>query len=333
MCAAPRAAAKLLGASLLLLSVAARAQGIPEPAAPAPEPAPPPSGSAAPAPVPPGAAGPAAPFTPAPEPPFTPPAYVAPAYPAPAAAPAPAPSLAPAPAPTPAVVYGQSVAAPPLSEREASDAARAGDAHIDRYLLLPTAETQPAGTVYFSSWEIVGLQAGYALSDRTQMTLSFVPPLSKDPLVPLDLTLKGVLHRERRVRLAAMASLTGLFGFEQGNAAVGRIGGVAQFCFDDGCRGSVGLGTNVALVGPVSIVMTGLGAAFRVGRIVSLVAEVQSVLPLGREGAEIHALAGGAGVRLSGKHWGVDLAVEGALDRKTTPQGIPLVIVTYRFGT
>jgi hypothetical protein len=200
-------------------------------------------------------------------------------------------------------------------------------------LLVPTAETHPAGTVYLSDYEIVGLQAGYALSDRAQLSLTFVPPLSRDIIVPFDLTLKGVVVRTPRVRVAATASVTGLYGLNEGNASVGRVGGITQFCFDDFCRGSINMAVTVALVGPVSIVADGVGLVFRTGRSMSLLAELQSVLPLGKEGAEIHALAAAAGLRFSGKRAAVDIGLEAPLDRKTKPQAIPIVAVTVRFGT
>jgi hypothetical protein len=199
-------------------------------------------------------------------------------------------------------------------------------------LLVPTAETHPAGTVYFSDYEIVGLQAGYALSDRTQLSLTFVPPLSKDIIVPLDLTLKGVIVRTPRVRVAATASVTGLYGLNEGSATVGRVGGITQFCFDDYCRGSINMGATVALVG-VAIVADGVGFVYRTGRSMAILAEVQSVLPLGNQAAQVHALGAAVGLRFTGKRAAVDLGLEGPLDRKTKPQVVPIVAVTVRFGT
>ena len=197
---------------------------------------------------------------------------------------------------------------------------------------MPTGETHPSGTTYLSSYEIIGLQVGHALSDRTQLTLSFLPLVfAKDPIVPLDLTLKGVLVRSRRVRVAAMASASGLLGFESGAAAVGRVGGATQFCFDDPCTSSLSMGASLVLVGPVFLVADGVGAIVHVARNMSLLVELQSVLPIGREGGEAHALGGAAGLRFSGKRVALDVALEAPLDRRTEPRVIPLLVGTYRF--
>lgn len=197
-------------------------------------------------------------------------------------------------------------------------------------MLLPTGETHPSGTTYLSSYDIVGLQVGRALSDRTQLTLSFVPPLSRDPIVPIDLTLKGVLVRSRRVRVAAMTSTSGLVGFESGTVLLGRIGGVTQLCFDDQCTSSISMGANVVFAGQL-IVADGIGAIARVNHAVSLLFEIQSVLPLGRDVSEIHALAGAAGIRIAGKRLALDIAFEGPIDRRTKPQAVPVIVGTYRF--
>lgn len=42
---------------------------------------------------------------------------------------------------------------------------------------VPTAETQPAGAVTLSSYDLVLYQLGYAVSDATQLTLTLTPPI------------------------------------------------------------------------------------------------------------------------------------------------------------
>jgi hypothetical protein len=204
------------------------------------------------------------------------------------------------------------------------------DAHVDRVILVPTAETHPAGTWYLSSYEIVLLQIGYALSDRAQLSFSIAPIFSKDPLVPIDLTLKGVVARSDRVRVAAMASATGLLGYQSTEAIVGRLGGVVQLCFDSECRSSVSTLANAVLAGSV-IFADGVGAVLRTSDHVALLLELESVIPLSRENGQINALGGAAGVRFSGTRWGVDLALGGPLDRRTRPQLLPFLAATYRF--
>jgi hypothetical protein len=208
---------------------------------------------------------------------------------------------------------------------------RWNDAHLDRVVLVPTAETHPAGTWYVSSYEILLLQAGYALTDRTQLSLTMFPYFTKDPLIPLDLSLKGVLVRSPRVRVAAMGSFSSLIGYEGGAAALGRLGGVTQLCFDDSCRSSVSTAANLLLAGGVVLVADGVGAVIRTSDLFAFLIEAQSVLPLGGAAGDYHALAGALGFRLSGRAWAVDLAFETPLDHKTNPQVIPVLAATYRF--
>ena len=255
--------------------------------------------------------------------------------------PAPSPSAS---APVPALAS----AAPPPAERVPAVTAvpvpqftappppavldsRFTDAHVDRVVLVPTAETHPAHTVYVSSYDIVGLQAGYALGDRTQLTLSFVPPLTRDPVVPLDLTLKTVLVRMRRVRVAAMVSASGIFGLDEAESAVGRIGGVTELCFDDACRSSVSTAANLSLAGPYLVLADGVGAILRATNLFAVLAELQSVIPISHEGGQINVFAGALGARLSGKVWAVDLAAEVPLDRRSKPAAIPVVVVSVRW--
>ena len=49
-----------------------------------------------------------------------------------------------------------------------SDEARAYSAHADRVVLVPTAQTQPRGTVFLSDYEIVMPSVGYAFTDDVQ---------------------------------------------------------------------------------------------------------------------------------------------------------------------
>jgi len=199
--------------------------------------------------------------------------------------------------------------------------------------LLPTAETHPQGTFYLSSYEILILQAGYAFTDRMQFSLSIIPVVfQKDPIVPVDLSLKAVLSRSGRVRLAAMASATGLLGFEQGEAFVGRFGGVTELCIDEACRSSVNVAANLMLAGPALLLANGAGAILRTSDLFAFLVELQSIVPVGREVADVHALGGAGGVRLSGARWAVDLALEAPLDRRgNLPKALPWIAATYRF--
>src|SRR5690242_9668594 len=335
----------LLGFTSLAVRVAAQpAQTPPGAAAPSASPlpsaaaAPTPSGSAAPGPVAPtpdnrapstpGYTPPASPTAPngAPQPaPAPPPAQVpatvpiVPAYPAlpPGGAP-----MAPAPAPPPWVP-------PPPPTPQAPDMRR-DDAHVDRVVVMPTGETQPAGTLTFSSYDIVGLQAGWAMSDTTQLTLTATPPLGPDGIFPLDVTLKTVVLRAPRVRIAALGSASGIIASQQGNALVGRAGAVVQLCFDEACRSSVSTGSTILLAGPAMLVANGFGAIWRLTDVFALLLEVDSLIPVGREAGNYYGMAVGPGIRFSGKRWGIDFALYRGLGSGSS-SAVPLLVGTYRF--
>jgi hypothetical protein len=209
---------------------------------------------------------------------------------------------------------------------------RYADAHVDRVVLLPTAETHPEGTFYLSSYEIVFLQAGYAVSDRTQITLTSMPPLPKEKILPLDLSLKTVLARAPAYRVAALGSVSGIAGLEEGTGLLGRVGGVVQLCLERTCRSNVSVGTSVALAGPAIIAGTGAGVILRATRILSILFEIDSAVPLGTAVNQVNGLAAATGIRLSGEHLGLDLSFVRRLD-VLDGVAIPFVAATYRTGS
>lgn len=207
------------------------------------------------------------------------------------------------------------------------------DAHHDRILLTPTAETNPAGSFYGTSYEIVALQLGYSVTDFTQISLTVVPLLDpEDFVLPGDISIKTVLLRERGVSVAAIASASGILGFEELSGFLGRAGGAVSFCVDPAeCRLGISFGTSVALAGPASIWFNGFGVNWRLTRTVGLLAEVDTLLPLGEEVGEANGVLGGLGVRLSGRAWGVDLALMSSGKAGESPSPvIPFVAATYR---
>jgi hypothetical protein len=297
-----------------------------------PAPAAPPDPSPAPAPTPVDTAPPTA--VNAPAPPGPSPAPTPPAAPLPPAAPAvaPTPAPAPAPAPAPGSPAQPDIPLPPVPPAKLATP-RYRDAHHDRLLITPSAETNPKGSFYITSYEIVLLQIGYSISDFTQVSITATPPLGEDAVIPGDISIKTVVLREPRVSVAAIASASGIIGFEEFSGFLGRAGGAVTLCADPHeCKLSFSLGSSLALAGPASIWFNGVGLSWRVGRIVSLIAEVDSLLPLSEPVGEANGVLAGAGVRLSGRAWGVDLALmKAGKARSSGSDLIPFIAGTYRY--
>jgi hypothetical protein len=196
---------------------------------------------------------------------------------------------------------------------------------------MPTAETSPEGSWTFTDYEIVILQVGYAVSDRTQITLTGAPPLADEAIVPLDFSVKTVVLRDPRVSLAVTGSATGIFGAEGGSGFIGRAGGVVTLCEPAWtCRLSLSMATNLALLAQFSELLSGIGASVRLSRTISLLAEIDTALPLGPEAGEFNGIMGGSGVRFSKANWGIDLGFFVAGKARAEVTGIPWLVGTYR---
>jgi len=196
-------------------------------------------------------------------------------------------------------------------------------------LFVPTAETHPEGTFYLSSYEIVLLQVGYAVTDRTQVTLSGMPPLANETVLPFDLSLKTVLARTPAYRVAAFGSVSGISGTDFGTAVVGRVGGVVQLCLEWTCRSSVSVGSDVVLAGPAIVVGNGAGVVVRASEHVSLLLEADAAIPIGSAVNQFNGLAIAPGVRFAGEHLAIDLAFAHRLDELEGPS-LPFIAATYR---
>jgi hypothetical protein len=219
-------------------------------------------------------------------------------------------------------------AAPPVAP---IDGYHAADANGDRVVLLPTARTQPKGLFTFSSYDVVLLQAGYAVTDSTQFTLTFTPPVQGS--MPLDLTLKTAFVRAPLVRVAAMASVTGLTGLgDVGFAFLGRAGSVADFCFRTDCTSSITVGTNVTFAGAILFMWNGAGLVWRVSPHLALLAEADTLIPLGRTLGQVNGLLVWGGLRVPGRSWSFDAALGYSPRAGDRPLALPLLILSYRPG-
>ena len=203
----------------------------------------------------------------------------------------------------------------------------AADPQADRVLLLPTAYTHPAGTFYFTSYDVVLLQAGYAITDSTQVTLTALP-IPNEEFTVLDLSLKTVLARTDLVRVAALGSASGAAGRDIGAVFIGRAGAVVQLCWQVQCESSFSISSNAAFIGPVVMMANGIGGIQRLSRRTSLLAELATLTPIGTQGGRFNGATLGGGVRFRLVQWGFDLTLVRPLDSDSPP--LPVFTVTYR---
>jgi hypothetical protein len=201
------------------------------------------------------------------------------------------------------------------------------DANADRVVLLPTAYTHPAGTAYFSTYDIAILQGGYAVSDSTQITLTSSVPF--EGIVLADLSVKTVIARDGPVRLAALGSASGIWGLDVGNSIVGRFGATGEFCFDTRCESSGSIAATIALLGPYTVAFTGAGVVWRVAKWLALLGEVDTALPTTLQAGRLNGIAVLPGIRFPFRTWALDLALVRPLGVESDVT-IPIIEFTFR---
>ncbi len=281
---------------------------------------------------------------------YPPPQYAAPAYPPPPAYPPqsswpppaaypppptgypPAPSAAyPAPAYPPPSAGGDQVptltgypAPPPTPPQRPAVV----DPQGDRVILLPTATTHPQGTFYFSNYEVIVFQAGYAFTDSTQLSVTAIP-VPSESVTALDFSLKSSVYRGGLVRAAAIGSASGVVGKDVGVAFLGRAGAVVQVCLAQRCESSLSLSTNAVLIGTL-LMVNGAGGIWRISPHVSLLGELATMLPLGTQGGQFNGALLSGGVRLHYTHWGFDFTALHVLDSSDAAATVPFFAMTYR---
>jgi hypothetical protein len=220
------------------------------------------------------------------------------------------------------VVSAAPPAPAPGSQRVPSD-----DPQADRGVLLPTAYTHPKGTVFVSSYELFLLQLGLALTDDTQLSLTTIPPLGQERVAFIDLTLKTSLYRGGLVRIAALGSTSGIVAEEIGVVGVGRVGGVLQVCLERKCGSSLSMSTNFTLAG-ILLMANGVSGIFRMGRRLSLLAELDTLVPLAKDAGALGGAMAGGGLRWHWSRFGFDLAVMHVIGNADAT--FPVVALTYR---
>src|SRR5438045_3559883 len=112
----------------------------------------------------------------------------------------------------------------------AGTAATAADPNLDRGFVLPTAMTQPAGSVTYNNYELLLHGVSYGLTDRLQLSATVLAPIVKEmPFVGIA-ALKGQVYRGERLHLALQGSLGGGDG-----TMFGGVGALSSVCLRQDC--------------------------------------------------------------------------------------------------
>ncbi len=218
---------------------------------------------------------------------------------------------------------------------------RTDDANADHVVIGSTAFTAPKGSVYFSSYELILLQGGVAVTDNFQLTLTTLPPLITDQPYFVDLSAKFAFLQTPRFHMAAIGSLLAFGGADLDSVfAVGRLGIVGTACLTENCYVNISASSLFWLSGDLDRVVPvtlNLGVTARVAGIFSLLAEANLITAVGDLGSSSIDLfdAGaliGYGVRFSSGNFGFDLTFlrPVGFGDDTFILGVPWLAFTYR---
>lgn len=215
------------------------------------------------------------------------------------------------------------------------------DAAGDRVGLFSTAETHPAGTLFFTDYDIAVVQLGYAFTDGVQGAVTALPPvLAAQNAWFIDVSMKFNVVRDEMLRFAFIGALTTLFDRRAGDNAYGvRAGGVVSLCFTRVCWSSISMNLQAFVNDEGTEYMPLIGSAgllARVSELVSVILEPSYALIVGEHDiAAIDGFLVTYGLRLGGSRVAVDLALVKPFgeDLDFGPFqifGVPLVTFTWR---
>jgi hypothetical protein len=197
--------------------------------------------------------------------------------------------------------------------------ARDLDAHVDRVLVVPTAETHPRGTLFLSSYEIIIPSVGYAPSDRLHVSATGLTDFEGGLLV--EAHVKANVLRGDLLRVALGTGIDYLRSPEESSDAQNddflgaRFGAVGQLCITAGCRSSLSVAATVLTHAQTSLLLPvgfGTGAIVYVSDEISALFELSALLNAAEDFGLLRlplALAG-YGLRITpAPSWAVDLGL------------------------
>ena len=224
--------------------------------------------------------------------------------------------------------------------------ATSSDPNIDRGFVLPTAMTQPAGSVTYNNYELLLHGVSIGVTDRVQVSVTALSPIVKDmPLVGFA-AVKGRIISTDRFHLALQGSLGwGRLDTQDAAADVYNVsaGAFASYCLREDCSSLASASATYSLAiaddadRPGHFVIYGGSIVHRVGRHVKLLGEVASAV--GGEGVadsneNVDGVLVGYGVRFHTDDIAADVGFLKPViadDNDDFLIGLPFVNVSYRW--
>lgn len=220
------------------------------------------------------------------------------------------------------------------------------DAHVDRVVFSPTAETHPEGTLFGSLYYVIP-QVGFAPTQRLQLSVTGFSDLQSRGNFLFEATAKANLLRTRTLRVAALTAID-IVRLDGQSLAFGRMGATAQWCFADTCESSVSA-SGMLMIHDKADVLVPYGAAVgfigHLGGATKLLLEYGTLASLADSfiADQLNVWYAGYGLRFSRASWGFDvvfvreLALKVPQNRRSGPNlgdviGVPLLVFTYRVG-
>jgi hypothetical protein len=219
-----------------------------------------------------------------------------------------------------------------------ADVAAEGDPNVDRAFLMPTAETQPAGSLSATDFELAIVNLTYGITDRVQIggTAVLAIPFTNESLFLGNVKWQALRAGRWRWSLSLGGATAGGESHERGEPDVRRrfalsVGSALSYCLSADCHGMVSVSTfgisaandpaNAALAYGVSLTQ-------RIGSEVKIVVEAVSGGGVGglvsRDGIAT------AGLRFFGRHLAADLGVGALFSESGFATAFPLFSITGR---
>jgi len=226
---------------------------------------------------------------------------------------------------------------------------RYSNAHVDRVVISPTAETHPQGTFFASLYDVLP-QVGYAFSQRLQASVTGLRGFERDSGYFFEGTLKANVLRTRALRVAALTSIDMIGGGDSEQSLLfGRVGATVQWCLGEHCESSINVSAMAVVIDKADLVFPFGGAVGFIGHLdgsMKLLLEYGTLtslsdgLPIGDVLPFVYA---GYGIRFAYPNWAFDVTFIRSIDHgesesnATRPDlfdllGLPLLCLTYRLG-